>query len=527
MSDTLPTIDASFMATQAARQHALRAFERHVVLDWTPFASGLIAYDTRRTRVEMLLRGADIAAMRSLLRRGTLSAVGLTLHYLARIKRHSALNAVITLNPDALDLARAADTALAAGHATGPLHGIPILLKDNIGTGDRMPNTAGAAALLDARSDRDAFLVSRLRAAGAVILGKANLSEWANFFADEPPPNGFSAAGGQTWNPYGGFDVGGSSAGSGAAAAAHLCAAAVGTETHGSIIYPCLRNALYGLKPSLGLVSRDRIIPITDASDTAGPMARCVGDLAALMDGMAGADPADPECVALATDPRGAGLLSEGFAHWAQPGGLKGVRIGVLPADPTESPLDAAHADLARARLRAAGALLIECALPALDLPFLRLLNHGFVTGVAAYLEATGAPLRTLAEVLAFNVADPARRAPNGMGRMRAALADDWTAADYAAQKPIVRAACRAALHETKQAHGLDLFVSLDQGGVGWHFVMAGAPLLALPAGLLPDGQPYGITLGGEWLDDGKLIAAARAWELSGPPRPEPFTVTG
>jgi len=492
---------------QICRQKQLRRFERGMPLNMRVHEKHLHWFEERAVRTARQVRGADIPALRDLLRAGRITSVELTLHYLRRIQRMQNLNAVMELNPDALEQARAVDEA----GQWGALRGIPVLIKDNIGTGDRMHTTAGAAVLREAQCDRDALLVKRLRESGAIVLGKTNLSEWANFFASNPPPNGFSANGGQTRNPYGAHDVGGSSSGSGSAVAAGLCAAAVGTETHGSIIYPSLCNGLYGLKPSLGLISRDRIIPITDATDTAGPMARTATDLATLMDALICFDASDPTCVEAMADARGAALHAHGMTPALMQDGLRGRRIGLVRMRDGGATYRAAFTGMRRA-LRDAGATVVDISLLPFKSSFIDMMSHGYVHGVAEYLEATDAPVRTLQQVVEFNRRDLEHRAPNGMGRLEKALKCKWTHEEYVEQVAAGRAAARASIDAALRASDLDFVGTLSPHGFDERFVLAGAPLLALPGGFLPNGRPYGLTLGARWLDDAALIAAAGAW---------------
>ncbi|MDQ3908091.1 MAG: amidase family protein, partial [Acidobacteriota bacterium] len=243
-----------------------------------------------------------VAEMQEAMRSGRLTAQTLTRSYLERIdeidRRGPSLNSVIETNPDALQIAKSLDRERRSGRVRGPMHGVPVLIKDNIDTGDRMQTTAGSLALVDQTRPRDAFIVRRLRDAGAVIVGKTNLSEWANFRSTHST-SGWSGRGGQTLNPYA-LDRNpcGSSSGSGVAASANLCAVAVGTETDGSIVCPSSSNSLVGIKPTVGLVSRSGIIPISHSQDTAGPMARTVADAAALLSVLAGVDPRDPATAA-------------------------------------------------------------------------------------------------------------------------------------------------------------------------------------------------------------------------------------
>jgi amidase len=239
-----------------------------------------------------------IAQLQTAMRSGEHTARSITEMYLQRIetldRQGPALNAVIELNPDALEVADALDAERRTRGPCGPLHGIPVLLKDNIDTGDRMMTSAGSLALLGSIAPRDACVAQRLREGGAIILGKANLSEWANFRSNRST-SGWSSRGGQTLNPYAlDRNPSGSSSGSAVAVAANLCAAAVGTETDGSIISPSQTNSIVGIKPTVGLVSRSGIIPIAHSQDTAGPMARTVADAATLLGALVGVDPRDP-----------------------------------------------------------------------------------------------------------------------------------------------------------------------------------------------------------------------------------------
>jgi amidase len=268
----------------------------------------------------------DLQRMMSAGRHTSRSITQLYLDRIAALDRPNGpngtgVNAVIELNPDALAIADAMDAERKAGRVRGALHGVPVLIKDNVDTADRMETTAGSLALVGAARPKDAFVVERLRAAGAVLLGKTNLSEWANFRSTHSV-SGWSGRGGQTRNPYA-LDRNpcGSSSGSGAAASASFCAVAVGTETDGSVVCPSSTNGLVGVKPTLGLVSRAGIIPIAHSQDTAGPMTRTVRDAAILLGVLAGADPRDP----ITSAARG----ERDYTRFLDPDGLKGARIGV------------------------------------------------------------------------------------------------------------------------------------------------------------------------------------------------------
>jgi amidase len=268
-----------------------------------------------------------IANLQAGMASGKFTARSITEKYLARIeevdKQGPALNSVIEINPDALAIADALDQERKANHLRGPMHGIPVLIKDNIDTADRMQTTAGSLALLGSKPTRDSFVAQKLRESGAVILGKTNLSEWANIRSSHSS-SGWSGRGGQTTNPYA-LDRNpcGSSSGSGAAISASLCAVAVGSETDGSIVCPASANGIVGIKPTLGLISRSGIIPIAHSQDTAGPMARTVRDAAILLGALAGVDPRD---TATATS---AGKAEADYTKFLDPHGLRGARIGV------------------------------------------------------------------------------------------------------------------------------------------------------------------------------------------------------
>jgi amidase len=268
-----------------------------------------------------------IADLQSGMASGKFSARSITEKYLARIdeidKHGPTINSVIEINPDALAIADALDKERKAQHLRGLMDGIPVLIKDNIDTADRMQTTAGSLALLGSKPAHDSFVAQKLREAGAVILGKTNLSEWANIRSSHSS-SGWSARGGQTQNPYV-LDRNpcGSSSGSGAATAANLCAVAVGTETDGSVVCPASANGLVGIKPTLGLISRSGIIPIAHSQDTAGPMARTVRDAAILLSALAGIDPRDSATAA------GAGKAASDYTKFLDPHGLRGARIGV------------------------------------------------------------------------------------------------------------------------------------------------------------------------------------------------------
>jgi amidase len=340
----------------------------------------------------------------------------ITQAYLNRIEevdgQGPTLRSVIETNPDALEIAEALDREIADGQVRGPLHGVPLLLKDNIATHDRMTTTAGSYALEGSIPPEDSGVALRLRRAGAVLLGKANLSEWANFRSTRSS-SGWSGRGGQCRNPYV-LDRNpcGSSSGSGVAPSANLCAGAIGTETNGSIVCPANANGVVGIKPTVGLVSRSRIIPISHTQDTAGPMARTVRDAALVLGALTGLDPADPATTA------GAERAETDYTQYLDPNGLSGARIGVATqyAEGHEGTVELFHNALDV--MREAGATVVDIpeveAWRRMGSPSGRLMRYEFKADLNAYLAGLGpdAPVKSLEEIIVFNEANADRELP-------------------------------------------------------------------------------------------------------------------
>ena len=461
--------------------------------------------------------------------------------YLARIaaldQAGPRLRAVLETNPDALALADALDKERKAGKLRGPLHGIPILLKDNLNTGDKMQTTAGALALAGHHAKADAFVVARLRAAGAIVLGKTNLSEWANFRSTHSV-SGWSSRGGQTQNPYVlGRTPSGSSAGSGAATAASLGAAAVGTETNGSIVSPASVNGLVGLKPTVGLVSRTGIIPISATQDTAGPMARTVRDAAILLGGMVGMDPNDVQHAV----PESSAVLkstvnkADTYVNALRPDALKGQRLGVEKSH-LASQLPAGELlRQAVAVLKAQGATVVEVDVRAATQPIgeaeFDVLLYEFKDGVNKYLAGTNAPVKTLAEVIAFNKAHAAQALPYFQQEIleQAEKTDGLGSEKYKASLRKVVDTSRAALDAAlKSEGGLAAIVAITTGpaacidlvngeyntgpGYSGAAAMAGYPHLTVPMGQV-HGLPVGLSLVGAPYREADLLALGYAYE--------------
>jgi amidase len=475
---------------------------------------------------------ASITDLQARLQNGKSTSRELCQGYLDRIakidKAGPKINALIELNPDALKIADTLDKERKAGKLRGPLHGIPILLKDNIGTGDQMQTTAGALALAGNRAAQDSFVAAQLRKAGAIILGKTNLSEWANFRSSHSA-SGWSSRGGQTHNPYV-LDrtPSGSSAGSGAAVAASLCAAAVGTETNGSIVSPSSVNGLVGLKPTVGLVSRTGIIPISATQDTAGPMARTVRDAAILLGGMVGADPADSATKRAAT-------AALDYTRSLRLDALKGQKLGVEKSHLASTLPAGELLRQAVAVLRAQGATVVEVDVRTPTQPIgeaeFDVLLYEFKDGVNKYLAQAKAPVKTLAQVIAFNKANAAKAMPFFQQETleQAEKTDGLTSEKYQAAVRKVVDTSRAALDATlKTDGGLAAIVAITTGpaacidlvngeygtgpGYSGPAAMAGYPHLTVPMGNV-HGLPVGLSLVGAPYTEATLLSLGYAYE--------------
>lgn len=461
---------------------------------------------------------------------GTLTARALTQAYLDRIAivddAGPTLQAVIELNPAALADADALDAERKNGKVRGPLHGIPVLLKDNIDIVG-MVNSAGSLALAEHRPRQDAFLVRRLREAGAVILGKTNLSEWANFRSTRST-SGWSSRGGQTRNPYV-LDRNpcGSSAGTGSAIAASLATVGVGTETDGSIICPSAVSGLVGLKPTVGVVSRGGIIPISISQDTAGPMGRTVSDVALLMNALAGLDASDPAAAAAE------GRVAADYAAGLAPGALKGVRLGVLRAAMGYHPAVDAAMTTSIAALRAAGAEVVDAAIPGngrWSAAENDVLLFEFKDGLNTYLRNSGAPIASLEALMAWNTANQARVMPFfgqelfEQAQAKGPLTDP---AYLKAREAARRLAGQDGLLAALETNRLDAIIAPSTGPawptdhvLGDHFTGAGygaAAVAGTPSLTVPMGEvmvlPLGLTFMSRPYSEDALLAWGYAFE--------------
>ena len=464
---------------------------------------------------------------------GRYSAHSLVEKYVSRIheidKAGPALNSIIELNPDAESIAANLDRERKDKGARGPLHGIPILIKDNIDTADRMMTTAGSLALVGSKPSQDAFVVKRLREAGAVILGKTNLSEWANFRSNHSS-SGWSGRGGQTRNPYAvDRNPCGSSSGSGVAVSANLCSAAIGTETDGSVVCPSSANSLVGIKPTVGLISRAGIIPISHSQDTAGPMARTVSDAVILLGILTSQDPRDPATA----ESRGKSLSD--YTKFLDRDGLKGMRLGVARKyfgfnDQVDKLMSERLEDLKRL-----GAILIDPAdIPTsgkFDASELEVLLYEFKADLNKYLAGLGtSPVRSLKEVIDFNEKNRDKEMP------------------YFGQDLFIKAQAKGPLtsqqyiqalrknHLLTRTQGIDFVMKQNRldaliaptGGPAWptdlvngdHFTggyssasaVAGYPHITIPAGYV-FGMPVGMSFFAGAYSEPKLIKMAYAFE--------------
>jgi len=474
---------------------------------------------------------ATIADLHDRMQRGELTAEQLVSSYLDRIeaidRNGPQLNSMIEINPDALLTARSLDEEWQESGPRGPMHGIPVVLKANIGTADQMRTTAGSLALANHRHAADAFLVSRLRDAGAVILGKANLSEWANYRSSRSS-SGWSSIGGQTKNPY---DTArnpcGSSSGSAVSVAANLTVVAIGTETDGSVVCPSGINGIVGIKPTLGLVSRSGIIPLAHSQDTAGPMARSVRDAAILLGAMTGTDAEDPvtrneqETVSDYT----ANLTADGLA---------GKRIGVIRSyyGAGSNPEIEAIFQSTIESLREQGAEIvdsIEIDTTGMGDAESTVLRYEFKADLKRYLEQTGAPLSSLAEIIEFNENNKETVMPFfGQERMLASqekgpLTDD----EYLVALETSKRVSQQGIDNIMAEHDLDALIAPTNGpawltdhvnGDSFHVgsssfaAVSGYPSITVPAGFI-SGLPVGVSFIGRAFSEKSLIEIAYAFE--------------
>jgi len=491
-----------------------------------------------------LVEEQSISELQASMRSGRLSSLSLVEVYLQRIRfldqRGPTVNSVIEVNPDARAIAQALDRERRAGHVRGPLHGIPILLKDNIDTADKTQTAAGSLALVGRPAPRDATVAHRLRAAGAVILGKAGLSEWANFRSTHSS-SGWSGRGGQVHNPYA-LDRNpcGSSSGSAAAVSANFVTAALATETDGSIVCPAHQNGVVGIKPTVGLTSRAGVVPISHSQDTVGPHGRTVADAATVLGALVGVDPRDPATAA------SAGHFHRDYRPFLDPHGLRGARIGVARSGVTGfSEKTDAIFEQAIAAIRRAGATVVDPA----DIPTIDTINGGvdettvlifeFKRDLRTYLQGRpGVPIRNLADAIAFNRAHAfAELRWFGQELFELAQSDPFTQAQYLASLANERRlGGRDGIDAVLRRHNLDALVA-PTGAPAWttdlidgdHFLggsssasaIAGYPIVQVPMGN-SFGLPVGISFMGTAWSEPMLIRLASGFEAATHARRKP-----
>jgi amidase len=480
------------------------------------------------------LEEITIAQLQDGLRSGKYAARSLTEKYLGRIealdKHGPTVNSIIEVNPDAVEIAEKLDKERKEKGSRGPLHGIPVLIKDNIDTADRMSTTAGSLALVGAKPPKDSFMVQRLRAAGAVVLGKTNLSEWANIRSGHST-SGWSGRGGLTRNPYA-LDRNpcGSSSGSGAATSANFCAAAIGTETDGSIVCPSSSNGLVGIKPTVGLTSRSGIIPISHSQDGAGPMARTVADAAAVLGAVTGVDPEDSATAA------SQGKSYTDYAQFLDPNGLRGMRIGVVRKffgfmDDVDQLMAAAIDVMKQGGATVVDPVSIETHGKYFDSEFL-VFQYELKADLNAYLArlGTSAPVHTLKEIIEFNEKNREKEMPY-FGQdifLKAEEKGPLTEKEYLdAVEQNHRLARTEGIDATMEKSKLDALIG-PTGGPAWltdlitgdHFgggssspaAIAGYPSITVPAGYV-HGLPVGISFFGRAWSEPTLIKIAFGYE--------------
>ncbi len=487
---------------------------------WNTLESQMRGFsEAQYNTLKPLILEQDIPTLQKHVKEGRLSYEMLTKFYLYRIKlfdreNNLSLNSVIALNPNVIQQAKDYDKALKKEAYRHPVYGMPILLKDNINA-EYMPTTAGAV-VLQGNTTKDAFIVERLKTKGALILGKANLSEWAYFFCGKCP-SGYSAIGGQTLNPYGRrtIDTGGSSSGSGVAVAANFCAAAVGSETAGSILSPASQNSVVGLKPTIGLVSRSGIVPISETLDTAGPITKNVTDNAIVLDALFGYD---------ANDFKAINTKWGNSYYYNNLNGTKSLnsrRFGAFKA----LMKDTLYANAIKT-LKAQGAIIIEFEAEDVNLPdFLRLLNLDMKKDLSNYLSNYGnpsTPVKTVQDVITFNKNDSINIMPYGQALFRGIVADKSTEEAFKSIKDILKTNGKRFFDAPMLEHKLDGVLSINNYHAAYAAV-AEYPAITVPMGYTKTGEPKGLTIIARPLAEKQLLSWGLNYEQASKKRQSPI----
>jgi len=487
------------------------------------------------------LNELTIADLQRKMQSGDLTSRQITELYLKRIvdidKSGPKINSVIETNPDALDIATTLDKERKEGKIRGPLHGIPVLIKDNINSADKMATSAGSLALADNKASQDAFIVAKLRAAGAVLLGKTNLSEWANFRSTRSS-SGWSSRGGQTRNPYI-LDRNpcGSSSGSGVAVAANLCAVAIGTETDGSVVCPASVNGVVGLKPTVGLLSRSGIIPISETQDTAGPMARTVRDAAILLSALTGVDPAD------AVTGESTGKIQPDYTRFLDANALHGKRIGIEKTFMKGHEAVDAILQKALDLFKSKGATIVEIEIMELINKLgndeFAVLQYEFKDGLNKYLATANSKVKSLEDVIAFNQQHEAQAMPFFKQEILESSnkKEALTSPEYLAAKNKNRTTSRNLINRLMDEHKLDAISGPTYGpswctdlingdhvtgyGLSTPAAISGYPHITVPLGQV-QGLPVGMSFFGRAYTESELLAIAYAYEQASKNRVAP-----
>jgi len=484
---------------------------------------GMKSYQMEELRKNWLDE-ATISQMQEKMELGELTSEFLTLMYLENISlRDPNVNAILEINPQALQIAQALDYERAVKGPRSKLHGIPVLLKDNINTGDHMHTSAGSLAMQHHYAEKDAFLVQKLRAAGAIILGKTNMTEWANFMSDRMT-NGWSSRGGQVKNPYGPFDVGGSSSGSGASIASNMAAFSLGTETSGSILNPSAQNGIVGIKPTVGAISRSGVIPLSHTQDTPGPMARSVEDATIAFAEMVGYDPEDPITF------KSTMWEEVDWLSYLKEGSLKGVRLGIARSIFMEETKTETLELFEQAieKLKELGAAIIDD----IDLGTMEndlgydVLLHEFKSDLNAYLAKTTStnPIRSLQDVIQFNNRHPEETLKFGQSLLERSERISGTLKEREYVEALERnrhLAGGIALGEALKRHDVAALVFPQDHGCSFG-AAAGYPSITVPAGFTEEGEPFGITFSGRAFSEPDLISYAYSFELATKARRKP-----
>lgn len=467
--------------------------------------------DARFKSIDKLVVNANIKDIQNMYDIKQITCEELVTYYLKKIEKYdiNKLNSIIELNPDVIKIAKEKDS----GEKQGKLYGIPITLKGNIGTADKMHTTAGAYALKDSVLDKDSFVAQKLREEGAIILGKTNLSEWANYMSDKSSI-GYSALGGQTHNVYGKYDVGGSSSGSAASVAGGFSVASIGTETAGSMIYPSSQNSVVGIKPSIGLVSRDRIIPIVKVQDTAGIVARNVDDTALILEAISGYDAND-------VDTKEAEQYKEDYTKYIDENSVKGLKVAII------KPLGARNEELDILKrigkeFKDMGAKVIETKFSdeANNIEMSKALEVGFKYDINKYLEmAKVKGINELKDIVEFNKKDLDNRAPYGQELLENSLEDKTSIEEY--EKLINKNREKASKVIDDVLKNADVIISLSNQ-TSMVYAPAGYPALTVPAGYKTTGELIGVTFVGSKFQEGKLIKIANIYEDNTKHRKDP-----